>query len=123
MPLIDRTLAEIAESLQLPAFGFNRNGVAALRLGETDLVSFERWDDGVLVSVARPLPPHRRGTAEKALRMCGKEGGLAFPVRAGLTKDGRLALMVWFSERAFILSESLRCITVLREAQSRIAER
>jgi type III secretion system chaperone SycN len=122
MALLDSTLAEMADSLQLPAFSFNNKGVAALRLGETDLVSIEKRDDGVLLSVARPLPPHRQGLAEKALRLCGKEGGLPFPARVGLTKDNRLVFMVWFDERAFVLSEALRCITALRDAHARVAE-
>lgn len=122
MALLESTLAEIAESFQLPALAFNRNGVAALRLGETDIVSIERRDGGVLLSVVRPLPHHRRGLAEKALRLCGNEGGLPYAVRAGLSKDNKLAFMVFFDERAFILSETLRCIAALREAHSRVTE-
>jgi type III secretion system chaperone SycN len=122
MSLLDSTLAELADSLQLPALTFNDKGVAALRLGDTDLVSIEKREDGVLLSVARPLPPHRPGLAEKALRLCGKEGGLPFPTRAGLTKDNRLVFMVWFHERSFVLSEALRCITALRDAHAKVTE-
>jgi type III secretion system chaperone SycN len=122
MSLLDSTLAEMADSLELPAFAFNNKGVAALTLGATDLVSIEKRETGVLLSVARPLPPHRQGLAEKALRLCGREGSLPFPARAGLTKDNRLVFTVWFGERAFTLTEALRCITALRQAQSKIAE-
>ena len=122
MSLLDTTLQEIAESFQLPGLSFNRNGVAGLRVGETDLVSIERREDTVLLSVARPLPLHRQKLAEKAMRLCGNEGGLPFPARAGLTKDNKLVFLCRFSEREFILSEALRCITALREAHSRVTQ-
>ncbi len=121
MPLLESTLAEIAASFQLPGLAFNRNGVTALKLGETDTLSFEQVDGGVLLNLARPLPAHRPGLAEKALRLCGEEGSQAFPVRPGLTKDGRLVFTVYFSERAFTLTETMRCLTLLRDMQTRVA--
>ncbi len=121
MSLIDATLAEVAASFQLPSLSFNRNGVAALRLGENDLFSIEKVEDGVLLSLARPLPPHRAGLAEKALRLCGPDGGLPLPVRPGLTRDNRLVLIAHFSEREFTLPETMRCLSMLRDAHTRIA--
>ena len=121
MSLVIATLAELAASFQLPSLAFNRNGVTALRLGETDLLTIEHAEDGVLVSLARPLPQHRQGLAEKALRLCGPEGGLPFAVRAGLTRDNQLVLTVYFGERDFTLPETLRCLTLLRDAHTRVA--
>ena len=121
MSLFAATLAELAAGFQLPSLAFNPNGVAALHLGETDLLTIEQVEDGVLLSLARPLPPHSMGLAEKALRVCGPEGGLPMPVRPGLTKDGRLVLTVRFSEREFTLQDTLRCLSLLRDAHTRIA--
>jgi type III secretion system chaperone SycN len=123
MAIIDAALAELASFFQLSALSFNRDGVAALRLGEKDRLFFEKQTagDGVLVCVARALPPHQRGIAEKALRLCGAEGGYSTPVRPGLTRDNELVLMALFTERDFILSNIAPCIAMLRDMQSGIA--
>ena len=121
MSLVAATLAELAAGFQLPSLAFNQNGVAALHLGETDLLTIEQVEEGVLLSLARPLPPHRTGLAEKALWVCGPEGGLPMSVRPGQTKDGRLVLTVRFSEREFTLQDTLRCLSLLRDAHTRIA--
>jgi type III secretion system chaperone SycN len=120
MSLVAATLAELAAGFQLPSLAFNRNGVVALILGETDYLTIEEAKDGVLLSLARPLPPHRAGLAEKALRLCGPEGGLPFAVRPGLTGDKRLVLTVYFSAREFTLPETMRCLAMLRIAHTRV---
>lgn len=122
MALIESTLQELAASFQLPALEFNRNGVAMLRLGERDTVSLEKQDNGVLLSVARQLPPHRPGIAEKALHLCDPASGAPVPMRAGLTKDNKLVFITRFGEREFTLTEAVRCITAMREALSRASE-
>ncbi|MDR2892632.1 MAG: hypothetical protein LBV80_06060 [Deltaproteobacteria bacterium] len=128
MSLADATLAELAASFQLPSLAFNENNVAALRIGgasdadETDFVSFEKRGDSVFLSVARPLPPHRAGLAEQALRLCGKEGGFSIPIRAGLTSNGRLVFITRFTQSSFTLSETVRRITALRDAHSRLGD-
>lgn len=122
MSLVDVTLAELASLFQLRSLSFNREGVAALRLGERDRIFFEKQatGEGVLVCVVRALPPHQRGIAEKALRLCGAEGGHSEPVRPGLTLDNELALMILFTKRDFILSNVAPCIAMLRDMQSGI---
>lgn len=122
MSLLDATLAELGASFQLPSLTFNKHGVATLRLGDTDMLSLEKRDNAVLLSVTRSLPPHRRGLAEKALRVCGKESGAPTPVRAGLTRDNRLVLLARFTERTFTLPEAVRCINFLRDTHTRIGE-
>ena len=122
MSLVDVTLAELASLFQLSSLSFNREGVAALRLGEKDRIFFEKQaaGDGVLVYVVRALPPHQRGIAEKALRLCGPEGGYSRPVRPGLTRDNELTLMTLLTERDFIPSNVAPCIAMLRDMQSGI---
>lgn len=121
MSLLDATLQEIAAAFQLPKLAFNNKGTLSLQLGEADILSFEKSGDGVLFSVARPLPLHREGLGEKVLRLCGDEGGLPIAVRAGLSKNNHLVLSVFFTERTFIVPEFMRCLTTLREAHARIA--
>ena len=104
------------------SLSFNRDGVAALRLGERDRIFFEKQatGKGVMVCGARALPRHHRGAAEKALRLCGAEGGYSTPVRPGLTRDNELALMTLFTERDFIPSNVAPCIAMLRDMHSAI---
>jgi type III secretion system chaperone SycN len=122
MALVETTLAELAASFQLPALRFNRKGVAAVRLGEEDLVVIEKTaqGDGVLLSLIRFLPPHRPELAEKILRLCGPEGGHGLPIRPGLARNGEISLTVLFPERDFLLSGVARCIVALREIHDRI---
>ncbi len=120
MSLVDTTLAEIANSLELPSLSFNEKGVVALSWGDTDLISLERRDNGVLLNLVRPLSQHRQGQAEKALRLCGTAGGLPFPTRAGLTKDNKLVFSVFFTEQHFILNEVLHCLNSLRDAHNAV---
>ncbi|MDL2216698.1 hypothetical protein LJB81_03060 [Desulfovibrio sp. OttesenSCG-928-M14] len=115
MPLFDSTLAEIGLSLQLPALAFNAEGCAAFTVGDSDLVSFEKRGTGLLMSVARPVPPHRAGVAKKALEYCHENGSLPFAVRPGLNKKGLLVLTVRFTRLDFTLSEAMRRLTLLRE--------
>lgn len=122
MSLFDSTLAEIGLSFQLPALAFNAGGHATLAVGDSDLVSFEKRGQGLLMSVARPVPPHRAGVAEKALQNCCEDGGLPFAVRPGLSKKGLLVLTVRFTERDFTLSEAMRRLTLLRESLGKALE-
>lgn len=122
MSLFDSTLAEIGLSFQLPALAFNAEGHAALTLGDSDLLSFEKRGQGLLMSVARPVPPHRMGVAEKALKICCEDGGLPFAVRPGLNKKGLLVFTVRFGERDFTLSEVMRRLTLLRESLGKALE-
>jgi type III secretion system chaperone SycN len=120
MSIVDTTLTELAPLFQLSALSFNRDGVAALRLGDRERIFFEKQarGAGVMLCVVRALPPHHRGIAEKALRLCGAEGGYSRPVRPGLTRDNELVLMTLFTERDFILSNVAPCIARLRDMQS-----
>jgi type III secretion system chaperone SycN len=121
MHLMDDTLAELAASFNLPGLAFNANGVVALRLGEQDLFSLEKTDNrNILLSLTRPLPPHRPGVALKTLRLCGEASAL--PMRAGLSKDDQLVLTTSLSERRFTLQEALRCLALLQEAHNTVCK-
>lgn len=116
--LIERTLQEIGASLGLAELRFSEHNVAALRLGETDTLFFERQGDLVFMSLARPVPPHRTGIAQKAMNLCSPRRGLPVPVRAGMSREGDVVFTVRFTERDFSVTEASQRLNLLRSLQA-----
>jgi hypothetical protein len=119
---MESTLTELAASFQLPALAFNADGVVNLHLGEQDVLSLERTEEqdtnrGVLLSLIRPLPPHMPDASQATLRLCAES---LIPLRAGLTRDGRLAFTSRLSEQTFTLQETLRRLAILRDTHDRL---
>jgi hypothetical protein len=126
MSLLESTLAELADSFQLPVLAFNADGLISLRLGQQDVFSLERTEDrgakggannSILLSLIRPWPSHLPDGCQRILRLCGQS---SIPLRAGLTRDGKLALTSRLSERGFTLQETLRHLSLLRESHDRL---
>lgn len=115
MSLFDSTLSEIGHFFQISALAFNSAGSAVLALGDSDLLSFEKTGNGLVMSVARPLPPHRTGVLPKVMSLCAEPGETPFAIRPGLSGKGLLVLCVRFDESDFTVTESLRRLTLLRE--------
>lgn len=114
-------LNEVGISLGLPGLAFSRDNIAALQLGEADTLFFERLGEGVLMSLSRPLPPHRPDIAVQALRLCAPGRGWPLPVRAGLSRDNRLVFSLRFTERSFSVTGVSQCLTLLRGLQEQAA--
>ncbi len=117
--LLEGVLNEVGLSLGLPGLRFSRNHVAALQLGEVDTLFFEQVGEGVLVSLSRPMPPHRPEIPENALRLCAPSQGTPLPVRSGLSRDNQLVFSIRFSEREFSVSHVSQGLTLLRNLLDR----
>lgn len=102
MDVVDKALADLALSLALPSLALNERGVAALRLGDSGEVQFERWHgDGLLIALYRPLDA---GMAARLLELCAPSGEHPLSLAAGMDNRGRLGLVTRLPRREVALS-------------------
>jgi type III secretion system chaperone SycN len=100
---ISSTFDEFGRILGIDGLAPGEGGGLVLAIGERQL-SFQVLDDAVVVILASRLPPGDALVLKcRALGLCHRRHGWSLPVRAGLSRDGRLAFLVRVPTRQFQL--------------------
>jgi type III secretion system chaperone SycN len=100
---ISSTFDEFGRILGIDGLAPGRDGGLVLAVGERQL-GFQVLDDAVVVMLAAGLPQGEAPAIKcRALGLCHRRHGWSLPVRAGLTRDGRLVFLVRVPTRQFQL--------------------
>ena len=83
MDLFAQTLDDFAKRLGLPSLAPGTSGAVELTIERVGRLGIEAVGDRVLVTLARPYPPHASRTAVAALALCHWREGHPWPVNAG----------------------------------------
>ncbi|MCL2000315.1 MAG: CesT family type III secretion system chaperone [Planctomycetes bacterium] len=94
MELFTRTLADFGKRLGLSALTPGDSGAVELTIERVGRLGIEPAGDQVLLTLARPYPPHASRTAATALDLCHWREGHPWPVHAGVKGTEWLAFTV-----------------------------
>ncbi|MCD8351845.1 MAG: hypothetical protein LUC93_14655 [Planctomycetaceae bacterium] len=108
MEAIDRALADLAASFDLPALPLNERSVAALHISGMGEVQLQRVENGeMVVALFRAMDESR---TEALLALCSPGRGHPWPLAGGLTGSGLLGFVMRLPPEAVSQLEMERCI-------------
>ncbi len=97
-----RTFDEFGRGIGLSGLQPGASGRLSLELGPQRQLDFQVLEDAVLLLLVHPLGRTDKSTAmRRALDACHLRHGWSLPVRAGLTRDGRIAFITQLPAREF----------------------
>ena len=98
------TFDEFGRSMGIEGLAPDRDGGLSLLLDGERHLAFQVLDDAVLMLLAQPVGHgDSLGCKLRALALCHLRHGWNLPVRAGLSRDGRLVFMSHIPVRQFLL--------------------
>ncbi len=99
---IAQTFDEFGRGIGLPGLHPGAGGRLSLRLGARQHLDFQVLDEAVLLLLAGPPERSDKLTAlQRALDACHVRHGWNLPVRAGLSRDGRIVFITRLAAREF----------------------
>ncbi len=101
MNWIAQTFSEFGRSIGLAELDPGPNGLVSLEIGLDRRLDFKVLEEAVLMFLGRPLGADKLLCLRRALDTCHQRHGWSLPVRAGLTRDGRLVFIVRLAAREF----------------------
>lgn len=114
-----RAVEDFGKRLGIAELVPGEEGRVELAFGEDGLLQMEPADEGVLVTMARPWPPHAEHAAARALKLCHWRENRPWPINAGAKGGEWLTFTAFLSMGEFdvpTLEAVLECLTSLHEA-------
>ncbi len=123
--LLQSAVEEFGQRLGMPALAVENEGVTALDIsgvGRLYLeISSKSGHEELLAYLTRPVPPHDRNVARRALDYCHYRHAWPLPLWAGMHKDN-LVVLTRFSEREATGQALENAAIFLAESLNRILE-
>jgi type III secretion system chaperone SycN len=124
MSWITQTFEELGRSIGVPRLMPDANGRVSLRISGDHRLDFHVLEDAVLLLLVRPVEGNDRTvTLRRALDACHVRHGWNLPVRAGLSRDGKLVLMTRMGTSEFRPNTVEQAFDLLTRLHDRVSHR
>lgn len=124
MSWVTHTFEELGRSIGVPRLLPDVNGRVSLRIAGDHRLDFHVLEDAVLLLLVRPIEGHDRTvTLRRALDTCHVRHGWALPVRAGLSRDGKLVFIARVNISDFRPNTVEQAFDLLTRLHDRVSHR